>query len=135
MFCLIHDNYIETLKTGVTVCRKCLIANAPWPIMTRSQAMAAGLKKYFNGKLCENDHLSLRYTASYECHDCQRMQARRREKQVWGRPNYKTVRLSVHEDDMQALKDLAQVLRDQREYKEPGRLGWWPPWNKPTAWY
>jgi hypothetical protein len=134
MICLIHNALTETLKTGKTVCRQCLIANAPWPVMTNAQAVAAGLHKYFNGNLCENDHLSLRYTATYECHDCQRAHARRRDKQVWGRPDYRRVRIRIHKDDVKAIKDLAEVLRSQREYKEPGRLGWWPPWNKPVAW-
>lgn len=41
-------------------------------LISRKQAIALGLKKYFIGKLCRNGHLSERYVAGWQCVQCQR---------------------------------------------------------------
>lgn len=39
-------------------------------IMSRKQAIAAGIKKFYNGKPCVNGHLAMRYTQSGSCEHC-----------------------------------------------------------------
>ena len=43
------------------------------PIVTRAEAKAAGLKRYFTGKPCPKGHISERWIASYSCDTCQRI--------------------------------------------------------------
>lgn len=43
------------------------------PIVTRAQAKAAGLTRYFTGKPCPRGHVSERWTASYSCDTCQKL--------------------------------------------------------------
>lgn len=39
-------------------------------IITRSDAVAAGLNKYFTGQQCKNGHIDFRYTKSGACQSC-----------------------------------------------------------------
>ena len=39
-------------------------------IITRQQAIARGLTKYFTGKPCKRGHLSERYTLTSNCAQC-----------------------------------------------------------------
>jgi hypothetical protein len=48
------------------------------PIISRSQAKEAGLKRYFTGEPCKRGHLSERLTKSNRCIDC---------KKVWAEEN------------------------------------------------
>jgi 5-methylcytosine-specific restriction endonuclease McrA len=43
------------------------------PIVTRTEAKTAGLKRYFTGKPCPKGHISERWVASYSCDTCQRI--------------------------------------------------------------
>ena len=46
------------------------------PVVTRAEAKAAGLKRYFSGNACPKGHISERWTASYSCDACQRLDLR-----------------------------------------------------------
>lgn len=41
-------------------------------IVTRAEAIAAGMKKYFTGKICSNGHLDQRFASTWSCVACQR---------------------------------------------------------------
>lgn len=40
------------------------------PIITRAQAKAAGLTRYFSGKVCPRGHIAERFVCSYNCVEC-----------------------------------------------------------------
>lgn len=42
-------------------------------IVTRSQAIAAGLTRYFTGKPCPNGHVAERFVSAYTCAECAAM--------------------------------------------------------------
>lgn len=44
-------------------------------IITRSEAMSRGLKRYFNGAPCKLGHIAERIVSSYECCECNRIKA------------------------------------------------------------
>jgi 5-methylcytosine-specific restriction endonuclease McrA len=41
---------------------------------SRAEARALGLPRYFTGKLCKHGHIAERYTATYRCQVCDRIQ-------------------------------------------------------------
>jgi hypothetical protein len=41
--------------------------------MTRKEAKAKGLKRYFTGNACKNGHITERYTCNYECVECDKL--------------------------------------------------------------
>lgn len=43
------------------------------PVVTRDEAKAAGLTRYFTGAPCPKGHISERWVASYSCDACQRI--------------------------------------------------------------
>lgn len=45
------------------------------PIVIRTQAKAAGLKKYFTGVPCPHGHVAFRSVADYKCMECVRLRA------------------------------------------------------------
>jgi 5-methylcytosine-specific restriction endonuclease McrA len=48
------------------------------PIVTRAEAKASGLTRYFTGRPCPQGHISERWIASYSCDACQRIDTRQR---------------------------------------------------------
>jgi 5-methylcytosine-specific restriction endonuclease McrA len=69
------------------------------PIVTRAEARAAGLKRYFTGKTCKNRHLAQRTTADGACPDCRRysfkidLEKRRARQAKWRAENIEQERL------------------------------------------
>ena len=49
-------------------------------VITRDEALAAGLTRYFNGKPCPHGHVSERLVANRVCAACLKEQARERSK-------------------------------------------------------
>lgn len=47
------------------------------PIITRKEALALGLKRYFTGEPCPKGHVDERLLSSYQCCECARMSAAR----------------------------------------------------------
>jgi 5-methylcytosine-specific restriction endonuclease McrA len=43
------------------------------PCVTRAEAVAVGVKRYFTGKPCPKGHIAERWVASYSCAECQRL--------------------------------------------------------------
>ena len=94
-------------------------AIAPWPIMTRPEAVNGGFKKYWTGRVCVNGHIKQRYTASGICTGCNSMNSMKRNKRVQEKLSAKynglePVTVMVHPDDAQAIRDYAGVLLVQR---------------------
>jgi hypothetical protein len=50
------------------------------PIITRADALALGLTRYFTGKPCRNSHIAERYTGKADCVECKRNEGRRQGK-------------------------------------------------------
>jgi len=58
------------------------VATAPWPIMTRNDAIAKGYRKYWNGKICVNGHIKQSYSASGVCIGCNSMNSMKHNKKL-----------------------------------------------------
>lgn len=48
-------------------------------LITRTEAIASGLKHYFTGKLCKNGHLDVRTVSKCECVSCAKVNSQRAE--------------------------------------------------------
>lgn len=87
-----------------------------WPVMSRDEARAAGLKRYWTGSLCVRGHVSQRYTSSGACVECcmENMAAaaeRRVRRDVYGLVEHT---VHVHQDDVDKLEAYATALRLER---------------------
>src|ERR1039458_2004942 len=60
-------------------------------IITRKEALSKGLKRYFTGMLCQNGHLSERYTNNHICAECAKKHAAQ-----WRKDNLMLNRESVN---------------------------------------
>lgn len=97
-------------------------AVAPWPIMTRPEAVNGGFKKYWTGRVCVNGHIKQRYTASGICIGCNSMNSTKRNKKARAElsARYKgleSVTVTVHLEDAQAIRDTAEGLTKIRRLK------------------
>lgn len=89
---------------------------APWEIMTRTQAAAAGHKKYWTGRPCSKGHVSQRYVTSGVCCSCAvKAQARYNRKiSAMQRGDVVEVVVSAHPDDAGAIREFAEALAAAR---------------------
>lgn len=63
-------------------------------IISRKEARAVGLKRYFTGKACKHGHVAERKVSSRECFECRRVDNARR----YADPEYaERVREAIHE--------------------------------------
>jgi hypothetical protein len=53
-----------------------VVSSHPTPVISRSEAKAAGLKHYFTGKPCHEGHIDKRQTTNGRCAECARVMAR-----------------------------------------------------------
>jgi len=87
-----------------------------WIVEERNDAIAARRTKYWTGRTCNRGHESRRYTRTGACCKCgteNSMDYQKRkinELQVMGDSNMVVVRISIHEDFVQNLKDYAEIL-------------------------
>lgn len=84
-FCTWIENSCRALS------RRCGNASPMQPI-SRSEAKARGLKRYFSGKPCKRGHVAERFTLSYQCVECNRESGR-----AWEKANPETVRAEARE--------------------------------------
>lgn len=95
------------------------VASAPWPIMTRTEAINRGYKKFWTGKPCVNGHVKQRYSTSGICTGCNSMNSIKHNQKIRKRlsdinEGLESVNLMLHPDDAKAVQDYAAVLRSQR---------------------
>lgn len=82
-------------------------------ILTKKQAEARKLHKYFTGRPCNKGHLTLRYSNTGACIACIATYARERREQakrIWVRVELR------HVDDAAVLHEFAAALNAAREY-------------------
>lgn len=74
-------------------------------VVSYSEAKAAGLKRYFNGKPCQHGHEAFRLVSNRKCYDCLQ-----REKREWNQANLarnaalQRERMAANPDHYKALK-------------------------------
>jgi hypothetical protein len=108
-----QEEYIVT--HGCVKCTNINAETAPWPIMKRRVAASQGLKKYWTGRPCTNGHLKQRYTSSGVCMGCHSMHANNYNKRMRGTlGGLISVRVSVHPDDAEAIRQTAAILTATR---------------------
>lgn len=84
-----------------------------WPIMTRSEAHAKGLVRYFTGKACKNGHWDQRAVVSGICVACNRMYAQKfRNASVAG---YASFNVECHPDDIETVRQFVAGINVVRE--------------------
>lgn len=89
------------------------------PIVSRNEAIRAGLFKYNTGKPCQRGHESLRYTSTGQCIECSARRTRSvtvelHEKRRAARAGYLSVSIEVHPEDLRTVLDFVQALIDAR---------------------
>jgi hypothetical protein len=99
------------------------------PIVTRAEAMAAGLKRYFTGECCKRSHVAERFVCDYVCVECSRIKdaspqerERRREYMAAWQKSYRTKYPERHRASK--LKPGHAVLaakRRERRAKDPSK--------------
>ena len=90
-------------------------ATAPWPVMTRNEAIDKGYRKYWTGKICVNGHIKQKYSASGICIGCNSMNSTKYSKKIRKRLievnlGLESVTVTVHPEDAQAIRDYAATL-------------------------
>lgn len=81
--------------------------------MKRSVAQQANLHKYFADQPCKRGHIALRYTRNGVCTQCKYMYKSNTHKQT--SMMYKIIEERVHIQDVAAVRDYCQRLRNYRE--------------------
>lgn len=91
-------------------------------IISRKEAKARGLKRYFTGKPCKHGHASERFTPSKGCRECQRLTNKnwghsnpdkRREKDRNYRTKNREKRNAFVSKRLHKIADLLAVLRKE----------------------
>ena len=84
-------------------------------IITRAEAKALGLKKYFTGKPCKNGHIAERFLSGYTCLECSRdQQLRSSEYRKAYNKNYYP---NWYEENKEKVLEQHKVLHEKnREY-------------------
>jgi len=72
------------------------------PVVTRKEAIAKGLKRYFTGKPCKRGHLGVRYVADRQCIVCHQA------KDTITRRQCNNVKATCHPDRAHAAKGLCK---------------------------
>jgi 5-methylcytosine-specific restriction endonuclease McrA len=91
-------------------------------IIKRSEAKKLGLKSYFTGKLCVNNHLSDRQTLNGVCNECGRIRSRERMQKLWLENPEKvkeTNRKNANKDPQKRNKKFKEwIAKNPEKYKE-----------------
>lgn len=101
------------------------------PIVTRAEAKARGLSRYFTGKPCKHGHIALRYFPKSDCLRCDRNRQQTRPaalQQAYdarraAKPERKAYLLALQRSETHKAKALAkrrapEALRAKREYNQ-----------------
>jgi 5-methylcytosine-specific restriction endonuclease McrA len=88
------------------------------PLVTRSQARAARLTKYFSGSTCKHGHITERWTANGNCDGCKlvatadtrRLDNRRRYATLWAKQHRSALKAAASTGDLSAIAELEQWL-------------------------
>ena len=89
--------------------------------LSRKDATALGLKRYYTGAPCTHGHLSPRQTSTYTCIACNRMRAKNRRSEV-NNNNLsinRVLTITVHREDVQGVLDMVRDLKLARDLMEP----------------
>ena len=97
------------------------------PVVTRAQAQAAGLKRYFTGKPCPAGHVCERWIASYSCDACQRLDSEKRyAENRHGRRSFSRERAkAAYHADLEASREKMRLIaRLTYELRKPYMAAW-----------
>lgn len=87
--------------------------------ISREEALARGLKKYFTGLPCKHGHVCQRYTVTTACVKCMADAQRRFKQSMYGRmAQTEAVFKNMHPDDIRVLKETAAALIAARKLSE-----------------
>ena len=92
-------------------------------LVSRIEAKAQGIKRYFTGKLCRNNHLAERYVGSGHCVDCVATQ-----RKSWRSNNMESVRGSWQKYQQTNIEKTRAASR-RAYYKNPERYKLWAQQN------
>lgn len=81
-------------------------------IITRAEACAQGLNRYFTGKTCKRGHVCERYTCNLECVQCVHVKTKARE---WHRKNPERHRENCRRDYQKRKGDIAVKREANRD--------------------
>ncbi len=88
-------------------------------IITRKEAIARGIQKYFTGVPCKNGHIVERYTVTSSCTQClcsyqKKLRTRlncAKAHEAWGYVNLDT---KINPIDLSLMRDVADLLNESR---------------------
>lgn len=95
------------------------------PIVTRAEAKARGLTRYFTGKPCPHGHISERWVASYSCDTCQQLDSQQRYHQnINGRrdKNIGWYQANIERGRERARKSAKERYEARKPYMEQWRV-------------
>lgn len=88
-------------------------------IITRTEAIELGLKKFYTGKECKNGHLAMRYTVSGTCEKCIALHHGKTQALIAAKAARTTITFKdMHPDDIATLQATAQALVAARQLSE-----------------
>jgi 5-methylcytosine-specific restriction endonuclease McrA len=97
---------------------QCGMSDMP-PIIPRAQAKAAGLKRYFSGKVCPRGHVADRFVVSYNCVECH---------EEWKRANPDKYRAAIkrwEEANAEEYRANRKIYREaNRERRQAATAAW-----------
>jgi hypothetical protein len=87
--------------------------------ISRDEALARGLKKYFTGTPCKHGHAAQRYTVTTACVKCMAEAQKRFKQSQYNRlAETEAVFKDMHPDDIRVLKETAAALVAARSLSE-----------------
>lgn len=115
-------DHVSQVFIATKACIQCVLemaTEAPWPIMTRGEALGKGFKKYWTGKVCVNGHIRRRYTTSSICTGCNAMNAKKynkdaRAKLIALNKGLVPFETMVHPADLATITMLVENINNKR---------------------
>jgi hypothetical protein len=95
------------------------------PIISRADARAAGLVRFFDGRACRAGHTAERYVKSGICCECNRERSKRTVKEHYGRHKDRILdaKREYYRNNTQAIKGRVKARRDRlKQEKEQAAL-------------